>query len=155
MAEGELTVGVIKEHRPGEQRVSLVPETIETLRATGARVAVETGAGVGARYSDHDYTKAGAAVVPGDELAASCDVLLCVYRPEAEFLRKLSAGTTVIALHGMRADPDLLTDVAANRTTMISLERLPRQLSRAQAMDALSSQANVAGYKAALVAANA
>lgn len=154
MAEGELTVGVIKEHRPAERRVALVPETVELLHVRGVRVAVESGAGVGARYSDHDYTEVGAVVVPGDELAVMSDVLLCVHRPEAEFLRKLPAGTTVIALHGTRSDPDLLADVATNQTTMISLESLPRQLSRAQAMDALSSQANVAGYKAALVAAN-
>lgn len=155
MAEGELTVGVIKEHPPAERRVALVPETVETLRQKGVRVAVQTGAGAGTRYDDSDYTAAGALVVPEDELGGLADVLLGVHRPPAEFLRKLTGGTTVIALHGMRGDPELLRELADNQITLISLELLPRQLSRAQAMDALSSQANVAGYKAAIVAADA
>jgi hypothetical protein len=155
VAEREVTVGVVKETAPGERRVALVPDTVQGLCAAGRPVLVESGAGAGARWSDADYSEAGARVVAGDELAGACDILLAVHRPASEVLRKLDEGAVVAGLSAMQDDAGLLTDLAAAGVRVLDLTRLPRTLSRAQSMDALSSQANVAGYKAAVLAAEA
>ncbi|GAB2610488.1 NAD(P) transhydrogenase subunit alpha [Streptomyces capparidis] len=147
---GSITVGVVRERAPGERRVALVPEAVSRLGPAVAGVLVERGAGDGAWFSDADYTAAGAAVVPADELYARADVLLCVNPPEEADLRP---GRTLIGLLGALRDPDRVRHWARAGVTAVSLDLLPRRLSRAQSMDALTSQANVAGYKAVLLAA--
>ncbi|HET8661368.1 MAG TPA: NAD(P) transhydrogenase subunit alpha [Micromonosporaceae bacterium] len=150
--DDRLTVAVPRESRADEQRVALVPEQVGTLRAAGMEVVVETGAGSRAWFCDDAYAAAGATVLPTGELYAAAGVVVGVGRPRLAALR---AGQVVVGLLRPREDPALMTRLAALGVTAVSLDELPRTLTRAQPMDALTSQANVAGYKAVLVAANA
>ncbi|MGA5298290.1 NAD(P) transhydrogenase subunit alpha [Nucisporomicrobium flavum] len=147
------TIGVVRETAAGERRVALVPEDVGRLRRDGLQVVVEAGAGSGAWYADTDYADAGATVTSRVQVYADSDVLLCVTPPEDA--DALHAGQVLVGLLAPRRDPVRFRQLAATGVTAISLDLLPRTLSRAQAMDALTSQANVAGYKAALVAADA
>ncbi len=148
-----MKVAVVKEDAPGERRVALVPETVPKLRAAGAEVLVERGAGEAAWFPDSTYAEAGAVVVSGPELYADADVILTVTRPSAATVSRLRAGQAVFGLLAPLIHPELAQALADQGVTAVSLDGLPRTLSRAQPMDALSSQANVAGYKAVLVAA--
>jgi H+-translocating NAD(P) transhydrogenase subunit alpha len=150
-----MKVAVVKESAPGERRVALVPETVPRLVQAGLEVLVEAGAGDGAWFPDRAYTDAGATVTSTDDLYATADVILTVTRPDAAAVARLRAGQAVIGMLSPLTDPHLARDLAAAGVTAVSLDGLPRTLSRTQGMDALSSQANVAGYKAALVAADA
>src|ERR1700733_10769632 len=150
-----MKVAVVKESAPGERRVALVPETVPRLAKAGLEVLVEAGAGDGAWFPDSAYTAAGATVTSTDNLYATADVILTVTRPDAAALARLRAGQAVIGMLSPLVDPHLARDLAAAGVTAVSLDGLPRTLSRTQVMDALSSQANVAGYKATLVAADA
>jgi NAD(P) transhydrogenase subunit alpha len=147
-----MKAAVVKETAPGEHRVALVPDGVARLRSAGIEVLVERGAGDDAWLPDAAYAEAGATIVDTDELYATADVILTVTRPDPVQLR---AGQAVIGMLAPLTDPQLAAALAVNRITAISLDGLPRTLSRAQPMDALSSQANVAGYKAAIVAAEA
>jgi H+-translocating NAD(P) transhydrogenase subunit alpha len=149
-----MKVAVLKETSPGERRVAVVPEVVAKLRAAGLDVLVETGAGAGAWLSDDAFTEAGATIVGGDELAAA-DAFLMVGRPDERRIARLRAGQAVFGMMTLLTDPDFTQRLAETGVTTISLDLIPRTLPRAQPMDALSSQANIAGYKAALVAANA
>jgi NAD(P) transhydrogenase subunit alpha len=132
-----------------ERRVALTPDVVTKLEAVGAEVLVESGAGEGAFFGDADYEKAGATITSRDRLVAEADILVAVGRPP---LKGLHAGQMVVGLLQPLLDPALMASLAGLGVTAVSLDGLPRTLSRAQAMDALSSQANVAGYKAVLVA---
>ncbi|WP_316783657.1 NAD(P) transhydrogenase subunit alpha [Streptomyces sasae] len=149
-----VTVGAVRERVPGERRVALVPETVTLLVRAGIDVLVETGAGSGAWFADADYTEAGATVVPPDELYAHADAVLCVGPPDAETAESLRAGQLLIGLLEPLRNPALVAQLTARGVRTVSLDLLPRTLSRAQSMDALTSQANVAGYKAAVLAAD-
>lgn len=147
-----MNVGVPTETRAGERRVALVPEVIPRLRAAGLEVLVETGAGRHAFFSDEAYERAGARVVTEHQIHADADALLMVAPPEAGQAAKLRRGVITI---GFLSPSTELGTVAALRdagVTSFAMELVPR-ISRAQSMDALSSQALVAGYRAALVAA--
>jgi NAD(P) transhydrogenase subunit alpha len=147
-----MNVSVVKETAPGERRVALVPEAVAKLRTAGLEVLVESGAGDGAWFTDDSYAEAGASVVRrADALAA--DVVLMVGRPDAATVSALRSGQAIVGLLSPLTDPDLTSSLAAAGVTAISMDMIPRTLPRAQPMDALSSQANIAGYKAALVAA--
>lgn len=148
-----MKVAVVKEDAPGERRVALVPETVAKLRAAGAEVLVESGAGQAAWFPDSTYAEAGAVIVSGAELYDQADVILTVTRPAPRTVPRLRAGQAVFGLLAPLASPELAQALADGGVTAVSLDGLPRTLSRAQPMDALSSQANVAGYKAVLVAA--
>jgi H+-translocating NAD(P) transhydrogenase subunit alpha len=150
-----MKVAVVKESAPGERRVALVPETVPRLSNAGLEVLVEQGAGDGAWFPDSTYTAAGATITTTDSLYATADVILTVTRPDATSVPRLRAGQAVIGMLSPLINPQLARDLAERGVTAISLDGLPRTLSRTQGMDALSSQANVAGYKAALVAAEA
>jgi len=150
-----MKVGVAKETAPGERRVALVPETIGRLTAAGLEILVEAGAGAGAMIPDQAYAEAGAKVVKAGELFAQSDVILKVQKPSATEVKRLRSGQAVIAFLQPLIDPKLAQSLAKKGITAISLDAIPRTLSRAQTMDALSSQANVGGYKAVLIAANA
>jgi NAD(P) transhydrogenase subunit alpha len=147
-----ITTGVLAEPAPGEHRVALVPEVVTRLRAAGFDVLVTSGAGLGAWFTDDAYTSAGATVAAADEVLARADVLLCVEPPDHDL--PLRAGQTVIGLLEPLTRPSLVRSLAERGVTAVSLDLLPRTLSRAQSMDALTSQANIAGYKAVLVAAD-
>jgi NAD(P) transhydrogenase subunit alpha len=144
-------VGVVKETAPGERRVALTPDAVRRLQGADVAVLVESGAGDSAWFADEEYAQAGATTVDTSQLYASADVLLCVGRPALERLR---SGQTVIGMLAPLLAPQLMADLAEKGVTAVSLDGLPRTLTRAQGMDALSSQANVAGYKAVLVAAD-
>ena len=150
-----MKVAVVKESAPGERRVALVPEAVPKLTQAGLEVLVEEGAGDGAWFPDSAYTAAGAKVLKTEELYAAGDVILTVTRPDEAALGRLRAGQTVIGMLSPLTDPQLAKTLAGLGVTAVSLDGLPRTLSRAQGMDALTSQANVAGYKAAIIAADA
>src|SRR5712691_5923576 len=148
-----MKVAVVKEAAPGERRVALVPEAVAKLRAAGLEVLVESGAGDRAWLADGAFAEAGASILPADELAAAADVILMVGRPDEQAISLLRPGQAVLGMLAPLADPAFAEQLAATGVTAISLDLIPRTLPRAQSMDALSSQANIAGYKAALLAA--
>ena len=150
-----MKVAVVKESAPGERRVALVPETVPRLVQAGLQVLVERGAGDSAWFPDSAYADAGATIAGTEDLYRDADVLLMVTRPDEAAIGRLRAGQAVIGMLAPLVDPQFARVLAERGVTAISLDGLPRTLSRAQGMDALTSQANVAGYKAALVAAEA
>lgn len=149
-----MKVGVARETAAGERRVALVPEELGKLTAAGLEVLVEAGAGAGAMIPDQAFADAGATIVTTDDLYATADVILRVQKPTGPEVSKLRSGQVVIGLLGPLLDPALMQTLATAGVTAVSLDAIPRTLSRAQTMDALSSQANVGGYKAVLIAAN-
>ncbi len=149
VTETQTTIGVVRESAEGERRVALVPKAVAGLAATGLAVVVESGAGEGALLPDELYTDVGATI--GD--AWSADVVVKVQPPTNDELSRLRSGQTLI---GFLAPRDADTKIPALKQAGVqafALEAIPR-ISRAQAMDALSSQASVAGYKAVLLAAS-
>jgi NAD(P) transhydrogenase subunit alpha len=150
-----MKVGVAKETAPGERRVALVPEVLGKLTAAGLDVLVEHDAGSGAAIPDAAYQEAGATIASTVDLYGQSDVVLRVQKPSASEVSVLHKGQVIIGLLQPLLDPALMRTLADADVTAISLDAIPRTLSRAQSMDALSSQANVGGYKAVLIAANA
>ena len=146
-----VTVGVLRESAANESRVAVVPEIASKLKALGARVLVERGAGTAAHFTDGAYKDA--ELTDAATILASADVLLCVQPPDIERLAALKAGAVVVGFMQPYARHDLVRALKDHRITSFSMELVPR-ISRAQSMDALSSQASVAGYKAVLIAAN-
>ena len=148
-----MKVAVIKEAAPWERRVALVPEGVAKLCAAGLEVLTEAGAGDRSWLADEAYAEAGATVLARDELLAAADALLMVGPPDARVTAALRPGQLVIGLLAPLTSPDLVATAAKAGVTAVSLDLLPRTLPRAQPMDALSSQASIAGYKAAVLAA--
>ncbi len=151
----QVKVAVVKESAPGERRVALVPDSIHRLAQIGLDVLVEEGAGDAAFFPDHAYTDAGASIASHEELLAMGDIVLLVGKPPEQDIAKLRAGQAVIGMLSPLTQPELARRLGAAGVTAISLDGIPRTVPAAQTMDALTSQANVAGYKAALVAAGA
>ncbi len=150
-----VTVAALTEQAPGERRVALVPEVVARLVGEGRRVLVEEGAGARAFFPDAAYADAGASMVDRATALAQADAVLAVRRPGPDVLDVLRPGQVLIGLLDARADAGDLARVAARGVHLLSLDLLPRTLPRAQSMDALSSQASIAGYRAAIVAAEA
>jgi NAD(P) transhydrogenase subunit alpha len=151
---GKLLLGILKESAPGETRVALLPESLKTLLAQGIAVSVEAGAGASAGASDAAYTEAGATVTADRaELLASADLLPLVNAPGTAEQGRLKAGAVVIGFLRPLDAPHALATAIARPATLFSMELVPR-ISRAQSMDALSSMATVAGYKAVITAAD-
>ena len=148
-----MKVGVVRETAPGERRVALVPDALPKLTAAGLDILVEKGAGTGALIPDSAYEAAGAKVVGTSELYEQSDVVLRVQKPSGDEVNRLRKGQALIGLLQPLLDPQLMRRLADEGVSAISLDAIPRTLSRAQTMDALSSQANVGGYKAVLIAA--
>jgi len=149
-------IGVPREVFPGEKRVATVPEVVEKLIKLGFSVAVESGAGDAANCSDDTYRAAGATVV--DSAAAlwsGSDIVFKVRPPTADEVAMMRAGQILIGFVWPAQNPDLMQQLAARNVTVLAIDALPRMLSRAQKMDALTSQAGVAGYRAVIEAANA
>src|ERR1700737_3970392 len=148
-----MKVGVVRETLPGERRVALVPDTVSKLVAAKLEVAVQTGAGSDAFYADEAYQKAGATLVPEARTVLSqVDAVLKVQPPSLDEVAALKSGAILIGFLQPSANADVVKALATQKITAFSLELVPR-ISRAQSMDALSSQAGVAGYKAVLIAA--
>jgi NAD(P) transhydrogenase subunit alpha len=147
-----MIIGIPRETRPGETRVAATPETVKKLAASGKHpLVVETGAGAHASIPDADFQTAGARIGSVAE-ALGADIVLKVRGPTAEELPKLKRGAMLIGLLNP-FDVAAIESIAATGVSGFALERLPR-ISRAQSMDVLSSQANIAGYKAVMIAAN-
>jgi NAD(P) transhydrogenase subunit alpha len=146
-----MRVGVPKESAPGERRVALVPESVSRLAAAGSTVAVEAGAGAGADFADEAYREAGATVV--DDAYAGADLVARVRKPGPGELARLREGLVLVGFLEPLSDPDGVERLAERGVVAFAMESIPR-ITRAQSMDALSSQATVAGYKAALMAAD-
>ena len=146
-----VTVGVLRESAANESRVAIVPEIAAKLKALGARVLVERGAGTSAHFTDSAYKDA--ELTDAATILAGADVLLCVQPPDLERLAALKAGAVIVGFMQPYARHDLVRALKSHRITSFSMELVPR-ISRAHSMDALSSQASVAGYKAVLIAAN-
>jgi H+-translocating NAD(P) transhydrogenase subunit alpha len=146
-------VAVPKETAPGERRVALVPEIVEKLVGAGFEVVVEAGAGAEASFSDGEYEEAGAKVVSSrEELFARADGVVKVQKPGPEEIELLREGSILISLLEPLTDRQGIEQLARRGVIGFALESVPR-ITRAQPMDALSSQATVAGYKAVLLAA--
>ena len=149
-------IGVPKEIAAGEKRVATVPEVVEKLIKLGFKVAVESGAGDAANCSDDTYSAAGAQIVDGAaKLWAESDIVFKVSVPTAEEVGLMHEGQTLITFIWPAQNPELMQQLAARKVTVLAIDSLPRMLSRAQKMDALTSQAGVAGYRAVIEAANA
>ena len=148
-------IAVTKERRAGETRVGAVPETVKKLIGQGFAVTVEAGAGLAASYPDADYATAGATVAKTlKDTLAKADILLKVRGPEAEEIAALKAGTIVVALLNAYNERPALDALAKAGAVAFAMEFVPR-ITRAQVMDALSSQANLAGYRAVIEGAEA
>ncbi len=140
----------------GETRVAASPDTVKKFLSLGSKVAIERGAGLAAGFVDGDFNTIGAELVaPGDSQAWSeADVVLCVQSPSASALARMRSGALVVGLLAPYANSSLAASLKTAKLSAMALELLPR-ISRAQSADALSSQANIAGYKAVLLAAAA
>ncbi|WP_417322621.1 NAD(P)(+) transhydrogenase (Re/Si-specific) subunit alpha, partial [Erythrobacter aureus] len=148
-----LRIAVLKERAPGESRVALTPETAKKFAALGAMVAVEEGAGLGAAITDEAYAQAGAEVVPGTKAVEGADIVLGVQAPDVAALAGAKPGAWVAATFDPFRNRELVEAYAKGGFEALSMEFMPR-ITRAQSMDVLSSQSNLAGYKAVLTAAN-
>ena len=147
-----MRVGIPKETWPGETRVAVIPAGAAALKKAGVDVAVETGAGAAAGFTDDAYVQQGAAVLSRAEIFEGADILLTVRAtPPGGALR---AGQAIIGFADPLGAPEAIHQVAATGATLLSMELMPR-ITRAQSMDALSSMATIAGYKGVLLAANA
>lgn len=148
-----VTIGIARETAPGERRVAVTPETCRKLVAAGAVVRVERGLGDGAHFPDAAYADAGAQLVDGaDDARAEADITLCVQPPEPAAIARLKRGAVLVGSLQPEAEPARAEALRGNDIVAFPLERLPRT-TRAQAMDVLSSQAGMAGYKAVLIGA--
>ncbi|HTN24250.1 MAG TPA: Re/Si-specific NAD(P)(+) transhydrogenase subunit alpha [Solirubrobacteraceae bacterium] len=143
-----MQVGVPKETVEGERRVALVPEVVRKMAAKGFEVLVEAGAGDEAMLTDAAYEEAGATI---SDAVWNADVVAKVAAPTADEIEKLGADTVLVGFLGPLSNPQTISALAKAGTTSFAMEAIPR-ISRAQAMDALSSQSNVAGYKSVLLA---
>jgi len=147
-----VTIGGLQEHAPGETRVSLVPEIADKFAALGARLLLERGAGVSAQFPDALYKKVEWAD-SAEAVLAAADVLLTVQPLDVTQIQALKPGAVVIGFMQAHAQLDMVRALREHQITGFAMELVPR-ISRAQSMDALSSQAAIGGYKAALIAAN-
>ena len=149
-----MRLAVLKETRPAETRVSATPDTVKKLAGLGISVAVESGAGLTASISDADFVAAGAEISPDAAAALSgAGIVFAVQTPGAEQRALIPRGALLICIAGAFADPALVPDLAAAGIDTAAMELLPR-ITRAQSMDVLSSQANLAGYRAVVEAAS-
>ncbi|MDZ4380277.1 MAG: Re/Si-specific NAD(P)(+) transhydrogenase subunit alpha [Parvibaculum sp.] len=148
-------IAVTKERKAGETRVAATPETVKKLTAGGFSLVIEAGAGAGASFPDADYEAAGAAIAKtAQDAIAKADVLFKVRAPEADEIQALKSGAYVVALLNPHNDKATIEALAQKGASAFAMEFVPR-ITRAQVMDALSSQANLAGYRAVIEAAEA
>ena len=150
-----MRIGVPKEVKSGERRVAIIPETLKRLAAKGITIAVETGAGAAAWFSDEEYRSAGATVEPSAApVFGAVDLVVKIHPPTQAEVERVRPGTAVISLLYPQANADLVRLLAAKSLTAIAVDQIPRT-TLAQTMDVLSSQSTVAGYRAVILAAQA
>ncbi|MCZ2441596.1 MAG: NAD(P)(+) transhydrogenase (Re/Si-specific) subunit alpha, partial [Burkholderiales bacterium] len=151
-----MRIGVPREAAGGEKRVATVPEVVGKLVKLGFTVTVQSGAGEAANFSDDSYREAGAEVVgSAAELWSAADIVFKVRPPSAEEVALMRQGGMLVGFVWPAQNPELMQQLAAKGATVLAIDSLPRQLSRAQKMDALTSMAGVSGYRAVIEAANA
>jgi len=149
-------IGVPRETFAGEKRVATVPEVVEKLKKLGFGVLVESGAGDLANFGDDTYVAAGAEIVPdAATLWSKADIVFKVRAPSMEEVPLIREGTTLVSFIWPAQNPQLMEALAARKATVLAIDALPRMLSRAQKMDALTSMAGISGYRAVIEAANA
>lgn len=149
-----LTIGIPKETFLNEKRVATVPDVVEKLIKLGFAIVVETGAGALSNFADETYAAVGATIVgSAAELWNASDIVFKVRAPNLDEVPLIKEGTTLISFIWPAQNPDLMQALAARKTTVLAMDSVPR-MSRAQKMDALSSMANIAGYRAVIEAAN-
>lgn len=148
----QLTIGVMKETFKGENRVSVTPESAEMLIKAGFQIVVQSGAGKNASFTDAAYVEKGAVVLPGEQIYAYADIITKIRPPSEEEVPKL-AGKTLVGMISPSINTELYGALAEQKTNVFALDCVPRMLSRAQSYDVLSSQANIAGYRAMIEAA--
>ncbi|MGH3133512.1 MAG: Re/Si-specific NAD(P)(+) transhydrogenase subunit alpha [Gaiellaceae bacterium] len=148
-----MRVAVPRETTPGERRVALVPETVSKLREAGFEIRVELGAGAAAGFPDESYSRAGADLVHGGDLVAGADGVVRVAAPSVEEVGALQSGTVLIGFLQPLTDAAGISRLRERGVIAFAMESIPR-ITRAQPMDALSSQATISGYKAVLLAAD-
>jgi NAD(P) transhydrogenase subunit alpha len=148
-----MKIAIAKDKLAAEKRVAASPETVKKLIALGVEVFVVSGAGIDSAMTDDAYRQAGAKVASEDETYSNADVILRVRHPSAEELKKAKKGAVMIGILSPYQEKDLLKSYAAQGITAMAMELVPR-ITRAQSMDVLSSQANLAGYRSVLEAAN-
>lgn len=151
---GGVRIAVLKERASGETRVSATPETVKKFAALGAEVAVESGAGIAAAIDDAAYAAAGAQVGAAGDVIAGADIVLGVQGPDTALLAGAKRGAWIVAALDPFTRRDRVDAYAAAGFEALAMEFMPR-ITRAQSMDILSSQSNLAGYKAVIEAANA
>eukprot|EP00669_Euglena_mutabilis_P000198 TRINITY_DN1026_c0_g1_i1.p1 TRINITY_DN1026_c0_g1~~TRINITY_DN1026_c0_g1_i1.p1 ORF type:complete len:1084 (+),score=253.67 TRINITY_DN1026_c0_g1_i1:37-3288(+) len=148
----ELTVGCVKETLPREKRVALTPANVELLLKEGFKtVLVESGAGAAAGFLDSAYKKAGAQVLPRVE-AIKADIVVKCREPTVADVEMMNSGATLISIVKAKQNPEVVNKIKEKKLTVFAMEQIPRTISRAQAFDVLSSQANLSGYKAVIEA---
>jgi NAD(P) transhydrogenase subunit alpha len=145
-------IGIIRESKAGETRVSATPKTVEQLRGLGYDVIVEAGAGEQSDFPDAAYAEAGATIGSTDDVWGA-DVVFEVNSPTSEELGRLREGATIVGLLAPALNPDLVEELAKRPITALAMDAVPR-ISRAQSLDVLSSMANIAGYRAVIEAAH-
>src|SRR5437660_2591972 len=147
-------IGVPREAAPGERRVATVPEVVEKLAKLGFRIAVQSGAGDAANFADDTYRAAGAEVIPeAEQLWVTADIVFKVRPPSLDEVVMLTEGATVVSFIWPAQHPVLMEALAGKKATVLAMDSVPR-ISRAQKLDALSSMANIAGYRAVIEAAH-
>jgi len=150
------TIGVPRETFAGEKRVATVPDVVEKLVKLGFGVTVETGAGAAANFDDASYAAAGARIAgSAAELMAASDIVFKVRAPTPGEIALMKPGSTLVSFVWPAQNPELMQQLADAKLTVLAIDSLPRQLSRAQKMDALTSMASISGYRAVIEAANA
>lgn len=147
-----MKIGIPKETLAGERRVALTPDAAGALTRSKLEVLIERGAGAGAWFADTDYEKAGARIV--SDVFSEADLVAKLHKPTPEEVARMREGAVLVSFLYAAIHRDLVEQLAARRITAFAMDAIPR-ISRAQSMDALSSQASVAGYKAAILAAEA
>ncbi|MEO0871529.1 MAG: NAD(P)(+) transhydrogenase (Re/Si-specific) subunit alpha, partial [Pseudomonadota bacterium] len=148
-----MKIAVLTERSPGETRVAATPETIKKFAGLGNDLAIESGAGVNASIPDEAYTDAGASVGSAAEVVKDADIILAIQAPDVELLKGAKPGAMVAALFDPFVQKERVEAYAKAGLEALSMEFMPR-ITRAQGMDVLSSQSNLAGYKAVLAAAD-
>jgi NAD(P) transhydrogenase subunit alpha len=149
-----MKIGIPRETTPGERRVALVPDALAAVRKLGLETLVEAGAGSGAYFADADYQKAGATIAADrNGLFAEADIVAKVQRPTVDEAVLLREGSALISFLQPATNPQVIQTLSDRLVSAFSMDLIPR-ISRAQSMDALSSQASISGYKAVLIAAS-
>ncbi|MGH8687371.1 MAG: Re/Si-specific NAD(P)(+) transhydrogenase subunit alpha, partial [Burkholderiales bacterium] len=149
-------IGVPREIAADEKRVATVPDVVARLIKLGFKVSVESGAGAAANFDDASYQASGAELAPGAKaLWSAADIVFKVRAPTPEEVGLMREGQTLISFIWPAQNPDLMRSLAARKVTVLAIDALPRMLSRAQKMDALTSMASVSGYRAVIEAAHA